>query len=74
MFTAAMRRCALFVTKTPGKNATFRVFHNQHPEMVSIWQAMGGQGITGVIYNIGYTDYGNHTGVDGEMTNAFNIL
>lgn len=74
MFTAAMQGCALVVTRTPNSTTTFRVFHNQHPEQASTWQAMAGQGLTGVISNLGYTDYGNPSGPDGGMTNAFNIL
>jgi hypothetical protein len=74
MFTAAMQGCALVVTKSPASNAHFRVFHNQHPETASTWSAMSGIGITGVISNLGYEVYGNPTGPDGGMTNAFNLL
>ena len=69
-----MQGCALVVTSSPASPAHFRVFHNQHPEMSSTWTAMGGAGITSVISNLDYTQYGNPAGPDGGMTNAFNLL
>ncbi len=74
VFTAAMQGCALVVTKSPDSPQHFRVFHNQHPDMASTWQAMGGLGITGVLSNLQYSQYGNPMGPDGGMTNAFNFL
>jgi hypothetical protein len=74
VFTAAMQGCALVVTNSPAAPRNFRVFHNQHPEADTTWQAIQDLGIASTISSLGYDAYGNAMGADGGMTNAFNLL
>lgn len=70
VFTAAMQGCCYVVASSPASLRHFRVFHNQHPDMASTWQAIQASGATNVYSQLTYTEYGNA----GGMTNAFNIL
>jgi len=71
---AAMQGCAFIITNSPVSAQHFRLFHNQHPETKSTWAAIQQSGITATISTLSYEQYGNPSGNDGGMTNAFNLL
>jgi len=74
VITAAMQGCCFAITDSPISAKYFRVFHNQHPERGATWQSMQQSGVTRIISTLAYEDYGNPSGADGGMTNAFNLL
>ena len=74
IFTAAMQGCALVITASPASRESFRVYHHQHPESLQVWDKIWAQGTRGRTSMLSYEQYGNPTGADGGMTNAFNFL
>jgi hypothetical protein len=73
VFTAGMNGCAFVVTDSPKGAAWMRVYHNQHPDVDSVWQAIHGVGQP-VISFAGPDDYIVGTLARGMNPVAFNFL
>jgi hypothetical protein len=73
VFTAGMNGCAFVVTDSPKGPAYMRVYHNQHPDVASIWNDINAVGMPVISYS-GFQDYGGGALPHGMNPVAFNFL
>ncbi|BBO81734.1 hypothetical protein DSCO28_23000 [Desulfosarcina ovata subsp. sediminis] len=73
VFTAGMNGCAFVVTDSPKGVAYMRVYHNQHPNVDSIWNDIHNVGMPVISYS-GFEDYGGGALPNGMNPVAFNFL
>jgi len=73
VFTAGMNGCAFVITDSPKGAGYMRVYHHQHPNENSVWQAIH-NAAQNIISYTDFEDYGGPPLAEGMNPVAFNFL